>query len=470
MGMDLSWIALWLNLFRSPEHQIPYPRILAALGILMASIYLAIVLIKARELNIAASRIILFSLLVSASIFELEILADIHPGELIEKFQAIFFEGIAALDVFSILLFTLFVSWRVISLSSRHISSETAVGGFRTGIFMLLGYGFLTIDRESGPIGVFYLFLFTGLLAMSLTRINTVGQYRGGRQVPFSWRWTVGIMFSTLIVLGLALLVNHLTREENIAFIVRMIALLGYILVFLLSPILWLAVRGMLWLFEFLDLGKILEFLVSVYLKIKNLVETALVMIREWYSGIQRSPIFEIFGYLAQLRYLLILAGILLMTLIIVLAMRWYRSGQNEEDDQDYQSLLNQKDLFSLLRDALRKGLERIMNSLEQVFHLQAARRLLAAARIRKIYSRLMKLSARLGNPRPPAFTPLEFLTPLQSLFPDSHADLEAITLTYVKVRYGDIPESSEEMETIEQAWQRILAIGKNMLKSGRSG
>jgi hypothetical protein len=73
-------------------------------------------------------------------------------------------------------------------------------------------------------------------------------------------------------------------------------------------------------------------------------------------------------------------------------------------------------------------------------------------------------LSAVLGQPRPAASTPLEFLPKLEQLFPDLQVELGTITRAYLQVRYGERPESSAsevDLEAVETAWKRIRGEAK---------
>jgi hypothetical protein len=99
---------------------------------------------------------------------------------------------------------------------------------------------------------------------------------------------------------------------------------------------------------------------------------------------------------------------------------------------------------------------------------------MLAAARIRRVYSQLMDLGALLGKPRPPAFTPLEYLPRLDQLFPNHAVELRLMTGAYLKVRYGELPEYQEEVERVEAAWKvvqeqgRVMLVYNKMKKEGR--
>jgi hypothetical protein len=82
--------------------------------------------------------------------------------------------------------------------------------------------------------------------------------------------------------------------------------------------------------------------------------------------------------------------------------------------------------------------------------------RLYAAVSIRKIYANMARLAERQGFPRQPAQTPYEYLPALGLAFPDCQAEAAAITEAYVKVHYGEVPESLRELQHIRECWQQI--------------
>jgi hypothetical protein len=44
--------------------------------------------------------------------------------------------------------------------------------------------------------------------------------------------------------------------------------------------------------------------------------------------------------------------------------------------------------------------------------------------------------------------------------------DLAAITYAYLRVRYGELSETLQEVEAVEAAWKRIAAEGKAKLSA----
>jgi hypothetical protein len=98
---------------------------------------------------------------------------------------------------------------------------------------------------------------------------------------------------------------------------------------------------------------------------------------------------------------------------------------------------------------------------LNGVTRMNPAARLIAAARIRIVYAQLLRLAARLGEPRQPAMTPIEYLSNLDNIFPASTDELECITDAYLRVRYGELPETREQIEQIEAAWNYVKRQGR---------
>ena len=75
-----------------------------------------------------------------------------------------------------------------------------------------------------------------------------------------------------------------------------------------------------------------------------------------------------------------------------------------------------------------------------------------------------MDLASRPDHPRLPSATPLEFLPQLQDLFPGQEKLLDVITQAYLKVRYGELPETYEEVQNVLTGWEQIKTHGKQLL------
>lgn len=79
-----------------------------------------------------------------------------------------------------------------------------------------------------------------------------------------------------------------------------------------------------------------------------------------------------------------------------------------------------------------------------------------AAASIRRIYRLMCRAAAAAGYPRLEAETPNEYLPTLSQVWPENAVEARLITDAFIRVRYGELPETAEEMETIRAAWRRL--------------
>lgn len=59
--------------------------------------------------------------------------------------------------------------------------------------------------------------------------------------------------------------------------------------------------------------------------------------------------------------------------------------------------------------------------------------------------------------------TPLEFLPTLRGLFPNHFDEIKLITEAYNRVRYGELPEVSGDIQRVEEAWRRVREQTKNL-------
>jgi len=74
-----------------------------------------------------------------------------------------------------------------------------------------------------------------------------------------------------------------------------------------------------------------------------------------------------------------------------------------------------------------------------------------------------MRLCERLGKPRLPMETPLEFLPKLEALFQGHESQARLITRAYVRVRYGEYPEALEEVREVQRAWEVLKREGRRL-------
>jgi len=80
------------------------------------------------------------------------------------------------------------------------------------------------------------------------------------------------------------------------------------------------------------------------------------------------------------------------------------------------------------------------------------------AASIRRIYRLMCRAAAAAGYPRLEAETPYEYLPTASKVWPDYAVEVRQITEAFIRVRYGEVPETREELAEIHEAWRRLEA------------
>jgi hypothetical protein len=203
---------------------------------------------------------------------------------------------------------------------------------------------------------------------------------------------------------------------------------------------------------------------------VENLMPTPTPMpqIPAYEQGLDEGPILQSVEEVSQSGQWLVdliapvlIAVIIVGLLFLVLRLSGILKTKHDKDSQDErQSLLEDQSLWAIFLGALRNRILGTANRVSEVTRLRRRERLQAAARIRRIYAELMDLCEDLGQPRPSAITPLEFLPVTEQVFPLYKNDLGEITKSYLRVRYGELPETHQEVEMIEAAWKRVYDQG----------
>ncbi len=132
------------------------------------------------------------------------------------------------------------------------------------------------------------------------------------------------------------------------------------------------------------------------------------------------------------------------------------RLDRQRGGDEIRESLWASADLTNGMLNSLRDGWDRLKDLAGLVGRFGPGMRLYAAVSIRKIYANMARLAERQGFPRQPAQTPYEYLPALGLAFPDCQAEAAAITEAYVKVHYGEAPESIRDLQRIREYWGQV--------------
>ncbi len=367
---------------------------------------------------------------------------DIGLREMVARpIQFITFEGSEGAAFFH-LLAILALIWRAVSLTGSQVSVYRIQVSFQLGLILLLIYGIAQAFSHpvEAIIGLF-LYLFFALVSMSSARIASLAEARGGRVHRFSAGWLAGILLTGLGVVGLSILVGWLASGRLTTEVIKVFIFISTFfaagLLWILTPVVSLLARMIAGLFDLIErisrqAGgiRLPRFLENLVIEITKLIEVAI-------PGIVAG------------RVVLLAALLILLLAVILVSLRFHSSRANPKEEENSHTGENQETRL------WRKILQRLVPTTANL-RRRSPGQLFAAARIRRIYRQLMALSQKHGAGRLPSQTPLEFLPRLEELFPAGQEDLSLITSAYVKVRYGEYPETLSEVGDVQRAWDRI--------------
>lgn len=350
----------------------------------------------------------------------------------------------------SIFIVTTFVWWRGIRLTIRHPELGNVGLRLRLGGLILLplilwfsntliGTG---VDVETS---VFLFFFFT-LTVIGLVRAENVEQEQSGTASTLNARWFMTVVTAALLIIILTGTITALLTGKSL-----------FVAVTWLSP-LWSALR-----FGATVTGVILFELVYPSLEL-------LAGLVQWLSGILGSLFGQVSATLLESPFFsdlnspliptptetaeavgptltgkataaFIMIG-LLMIIALALAKTYRQSTFAARDSERSRTIVEPDDE----PDSGRRFLDR----------LGLLRNWRAAASVRRIYRQMCAAAAAAGYPRSGSETPYEYLSSLSRIWPELTADTRLITEAFIRVRYGEVPETDEELETLRSAWRRL--------------
>jgi hypothetical protein len=321
-----------------------------------------------------------------------------------------------------------------------------------------------TIVTSETPGDFFYLFLFSSLVAMCAARITVVGMLRGGTKNKFNRFWFLGIILAASIVVGLASLLGGVMGEQFTWISALLLGVFGSILVLvwiLIDPIISFLITVLSNIFQnsqgIASLGKSLE---NINIIIQGFGQRLAEMIGNtgiWLLITRLGPVIKTI-------ILIVIVVLIILGVVAWMAIKLWRDRERRLLGEDQKTDIKAGNFFQTLLGILRQGWAGAINSLEQMTDLKRRQRIRAAARIRQVYADLMELCVSLGHPRADAETPLEFTHELNLLFPELHPEVAIITEAYNSVRYGQLPETQQEVEDVESAWKKVDSSGHEIL------
>jgi len=459
VAMELCWIVPWYRALTPASAAIPLWTAFGLLALLMLVPIYAGRLMSYFGLTPRARRWIL-AILLLASLFAglrgllyREGLAS--PGELLSRpFRA--FSDVSELipEELVVFLIVLLVWWRGARLAVTILGPSRARFGFLFGFVVFIGF-FLMITLATGetPGPLIPLFFFASLLALGLTRVDSLRRLRGAR-LPFGPGWLGFLVLGSLAIVGLgALLGAWLTRGLEPVLIGALALLVILPLLLVITPLVWLLYLLLRLIASGLA-GLPLDF--SAGLEALNQLLASLDFLARRLA--ERLPLGAIATQAPRIKLILTVALITAVFLLVLgaAALRLRRLRPATEQTEEHESVFSTDALLALLRELWAGAFGRLGETGALLNRFGVGRDLFAALSIRRMYLQALRLAASEGYPRAPADTPLEFLPTLGQAFPGREPDSELLTRAYVGVRYGELPDTAAGQDRVRAAFESI--------------
>lgn len=457
MLMGLSWGVPWFRSLTQATNDLSTGFAFLVFGGMMLSAYWFVRMLNALRLRAGIRRTVLLVLLVVSVFVGLKTLLfaeeNVTLSDLTDRQLRSFADAFALIPDEFIITVGVLVAWRRgTQLANEKVGPRLIRSAFGIGLGMFFAFIFLNTLVTGETLGSMpTLFLFAALLAMGASRVYVISTLRGGRDNPFDRRWMTGMLISVSGAVGIAAWLGaEISGGEGLLGTVpRFILGIALALSFLiLLPVFML----MYWLLyttvTMMDAeNPIANRIGDVIGRLQGAAE-GLFGFLEPYLG----PLGDFLARFGVLTKTLILWGIVLFFVLIILFMTYIQDSRRRARLREQYERIAEEGLLNALRKALLGGAQQAAQGLAGMFDMDRRRRLLAAARIRRIYQELMHLCEGLNRPRPGAITPNEFIPALCEIFPNQKAEVERITQAYQQVRYGELPESREDVEAVEHA------------------
>lgn len=465
MGMQLAWMVPLYQLFTRLTAPVPFYQPYLLFGAVMLGSFLVNLILLTLKLRTGPTRMVLVTLVAAGVLVCLKLLVFRYIPM---TFQNVFGRSLETVPDISGLVrpeimvaLTVVLAWqRGVALSLEQVGPQLVLRHFRTGVAALLLFALLTPRETEGAVFSIGLFLLCGLLAMAGARFSFLGQLRGGRPFAFEPVWVLGLGGAGIVILALVAGFGRAAGGTVMNLIAdaagRLWRLISIGLLQLIEPFIlrlagyWEDVIG--W-FRDMTLDE-----ASGNLLLDDSANPAgeIVELMERPAWIDNAA--------AAFRLVAIVAVVVIAIIVTLRLLRYYRKRTHNGMDEERESIFSAGDLRSLLDSLLRRS-----DELQQAVRLSTRQRRRAAERIRQIYADLLQLGQEVDVARPKACTPKEYLPYLEQRLKGCGDSLAALTDAYQRVRYGELPETSEDVRRVEEAWDHIAEAGRALKREMRS-
>ncbi len=447
-GMEVAALSPWVHTISPPLAATPFVRFALVALLVVVLPYGVYRLARALRLRTDIQRVLLLITLGIALALALRWWIDPQVEQSLEALYQQPLEGIQEAPRvlpgwFWALLFAIILWWRGLVLGRERVGPMRVMRSFKAGIISLALFApaeaLMRPARPDFSAGLLFVFLACGLLALVTSRVSTLERLRGGHRNPFDRRWmaTIGATALAWVSLGVGVAALLSGRMAWLGRVVEQAAVgLGALMAAPFILLLMLMQPGFERLVQQLPQA---EGTPMPTLAPPNLPDLSNLQQAEGWVPPDVRPLF------------LVLGGALLLG-IVLFALRKAAARLERPAPSAFADSLENESVM----DGLRRRLDALADRLRGAAGLDAAQRRRAAERIRQVYAEFMDLCARHEVPRPPAVTPLEFIPLTETLLPTTQREVRLLTDAYLRVRYGQLPETQADVQAVEDAWSAL--------------
>lgn len=362
---------------------------------------------------------------------------------LIRPINSFSFMTIDQAEIWHFVILSLII-WLSTMLSQNPVNMERSLVLFQLCVFIFIMHALLTLGTTSVTSkGLFYLFLFFGLISLSTGRIASVGYERGGRLPRLNAFWLAGIPAAAAVFLLGALAAGWVsTTALSPALRITAMVILGlaiFLIALLTIPIIML-------------IGAIVPDLLNLLRQFfKNVIDNSQItaVTQAVSSGSVTDNLFQLINSGTAIGL-----GLLMIALVMLSLMNLHQKNKSARRlSEESEAPLR------YYRDAGKEAKDGIPPRASPGYI-----QWLAAEKVRRIYIQLLNLCYRLDLKREESWTPQEFMIQIYTLFPEHVQSLKTITAAYEKVRYGRLIENREEIDEVQAAWDQVRQAGNRLI------
>jgi hypothetical protein len=344
----------------------------------------------------------------------------------------------------------LFLWWRGLSLARRSPNIDEMGLRLRAGSLLIapVVVGVAAVGRTP-VLGFVVIYFVAALVAVSLTRAEEISLERTGRSYPLRARWLgmIGLTSVTLVVVAalVAVALSGRGLEQVVGWLApfwiglrffagTLVSIVSYLAFYLLTPVFWVMGRIAGWLRTLNVIPQVLE------------PDEPPLEIVDPLALLQQMARQDVGLDLWVNRVLTVLFVGLILYVIYLTVSRFLHVRHITMVSEEREGAGEAERAGAGLGERLRKRLG---------FWQQRR----AAASVRRIYREMSALAGAYGYGRATAQTPYEYVGTLAELWPDGRDECNLITQAYVRVRYGELPETEEELVALRRAWERLRQL-----------